>query len=285
MLKNFYHYALLMRVHRPIGTLLLLWPTLWAVWLASNGHPSSKYIVIFILGTFLMRSAGCVINDYADYQFDGYVDRTKDRPLATGKISRKEALYLFGGLSALAFLLVIQLNLKTILLACIGLLITILYPFTKRFFAMPQLILGFAFAWGIPMAFAAQLNQLPLLTWLIFFAAILWIIVYDTMYAMTDRQDDLKIGIKSSAILFGQWDRFIIAILQISILAILVSVGIWQEFSVVFYISLLFVSILFIYQQILISDRQPQKCFQAFLNNNWVGLAIFLGVLMSIKLK
>ena len=280
-LKHLQQYALLMRLHRPIGILLLLWPTLWALWIAGNGKPDVLIVTIFVLGVIVMRSAGCVINDIADRNFDGLVARTKDRPIANKKISVREAFILFVVLCLCAFILVLFLNRLTILLALVGLALTIIYPFTKRYIALPQLFLGFAFDWGVPMAFAAQTNSLPAITWLVFLIAILWTIIYDTMYAMVDKEDDLKIGIKSTAILFGQMDRFVLALLQFVVLILFVLLGEILQLKIWYYFWLIFSACFFIYQQYLIKDRNPQRCFKAFLNNQWVGLFIFVGLLLA----
>lgn len=275
-------YAQLMRLHRPIGILLLLWPTLWALWIAGRGHPSLRNVIVFILGTVIMRSAGCVINDIADRKFDGGVARTKMRPLVTGVVAVKEALVLFFSLVLVAFILVLFLNKLSILLAFVGLVVAIIYPFTKRFTHLPQLVLGVAFAWGIPMAFAAELNTVPSIAWFIFFITWLWIIVYDTQYALTDRADDIGIGIKSTAILFGKYDRLIIGLLQLVVLFLLVMLGFILSFGVFYYLALFFGALLFIYQQYLIKNREPARCFKAFLNNNWFGLVVFLGILLNV---
>lgn len=281
LLKQLYFYARLMRLHRPIGILLLLWPTLWALWIASNGHPNLLVLVIFILGVVVMRSAGCVINDIADRKFDGEVARTKGRPLTAGQVSIKEALTLFIILLFVALGLVVLLNNLTTKLAVFGLIIAIIYPFMKRITHLPQLILGVAFAWGVPMAFAAQTNSLPGVAWLIFFIAALWPVAYDTMYAMVDKQDDLRIGVKSTAILFGSADRFIIGLIQIIILSLLIVLGILITAKIYYFIGVLIAALLFIYQQSLIKNRDPKSCFQAFLNSNWVGMIIFLGLVLN----
>lgn len=279
--KNFLLYAQLMRLHRPIGILLLLWPTLWALWIASNGHPNSVILGIFILGTIIMRSAGCIINDIADRNFDAHVERTSERPLATKKISVKEAIILFIILCLLAFALVLLLNPFTIMLAFAGVGLAIIYPFLKRFTHLPQLALGFAFSWGIPMAFAAQTNTVPLIGWWLFITALLWPIIYDTMYALADKADDLKIGVKSTAILFGNYNKIILGILQIIFLISLFFIGQQLPTNIFFNFSLIITAALFIYQQYLIKNQEPQNCFKAFLNNNWVGLSIFSGIFFS----
>lgn len=280
-MKKIIHYAHLMRLHKPIGTFLLLWPTLWALWIAADGTPDLKIVIIFMAGVLIMRSAGDVINDLADRHFDGHVNRTKDRPLVTGSVTVKEAVVIFSVLCVIALCLVLQLNLFTIVLSVIGLILAIVYPFTKRITYWPQLILGFAYAWGVPMAFSAQTNSLPLIAWILYATAILWTLAYDTFYAMVDRADDLRIGIKSTAILFGRNDRLIVGIIQLLVLLLLMGIGYWLRFKLIYFISLLLATALIIYQQYLVKDRDPQKCFQAFLNNNWVGLIIFLGIFFN----
>jgi 4-hydroxybenzoate polyprenyltransferase len=282
--SRFHQYFLLMRLHRPIGIYLLLHPTLWALWLASNGNPSWELVFIFVLGVILMRSAGCVINDFADRRVDPHVRRTKDRPIANGNVSPQEASYLFIFLILLAFLLVLQLNLFTILLSIPAVCLAAIYPFMKRYTHFPQIILGAAFSWGIPMVFSAQLNQVPLLAWWLFLTALLWTVAYDTQYAMTDREDDLKIGVKSTAIFFGQFDKLIIGILQILVLISLSMIGFYQQLSFLYQISVLIMAGFFIYQQYLIKDRDPARCFQAFLNNHWAGLVVFLGLFLNYTL-
>lgn len=276
-----YAYAQLMRIDRPIGTLLLLWPTLWALWLANEGMPPWHLLVIFTAGVFIMRAAGCVINDYADRNFDGHVERTQHRPLAAGKIAPRNALILFAGLGILAFALVCLTNTFTIALSFGGIALAACYPFMKRHTHLPQLVLGAAFSWGIPMAFSASLNELPPTAWLIFTANLLWTVVYDTQYAMVDRDDDLKIGIKSTAILFGEQDKMIIGCLQgLTIMSLIVLANRF-DLGFAFYMSLAVATGLFVYQQILIRGRERQACFKAFLSNNYVGAAIFAGVALS----
>lgn len=281
MIEKIKHLARLMRLHKPVGILLLLWPTLWALWLASDGHPDPTILLIFVLGVFIMRSAGCVMNDIADRRIDGFVERTHDRPLASQKISVCEAIILFVILMTLAFFLVLQLNGLTILLAFLGALLTVFYPFLKRFTHLPQVGLGIAFSWGIPLAFSATTQTLPDASWLLFAAAVIWPVIYDTQYAMADRPDDLKIGVKSTAILFGQWDRALIGCLQIAFLILFVIVGIEFVLSAWYFLSVLLTGTLFIYQQWLIKNRDRKACFQAFLNHQWVGGVIFLGLAMS----
>lgn len=274
----------LTRIHRPIGIYLVLWPMLWSLWLAAGGAPGVKNLVIFILGCILMRSAGCVINDFADRKVDGFVHRTHDRPLATGEVSALEALSLFAVLCFLAFLLVLFTNGLTILLSFGALGLAAVYPFAKRFTQLPQVVLGAAFAWAVPMAFAAELEQLPRGAWLIYIAVVLWTVCYDTFYAMVDRDDDIKIGIKSTAILFGELDRAMTAILQILTILTLILVGTHFKLSWVYYTSLTVASLLFVYQQYLIRHRDKAACFQAFLNNNWVGMVIFVGIVLHYAL-
>lgn len=271
-------YALLMRLHRPIGTFLLLWPMWWALWLASEGKPNAAVLIIFTVGTLIMRSAGCVINDYADRRIDPRVRRTKERPLALGTVSSQEALGLFAGLCLAAFGLVLLTNRLTILLSLAAVVLASVYPFTKRYTHLPQAVLGAAFAWAIPMAFAAQTGSVPLLSWQLFITAVLWTIAYDTIYAMVDREDDLVIGVKSSAILFGQADRLIVGLLQLAVLSLLAIIGYMQHLGGFFYAGLFIATALAAYQQYLIKDRNPARCFQAFLNNNWFGLVVFLGI-------
>lgn len=278
---RFYQYFLLMRLHRPIGIYLLLHPTLWALWLASNGRPSFDLIIIFVMGVILMRSAGCVINDYADRNVDPHVHRTKDRPIASGIVSPKEALILFISLILLSFLLALQLNFFTILLSIPAVCLAAIYPFMKRYTHYPQIVLGAAFSWGIPMVFSAQLNQVPFVAWWLFFTALLWTVAYDTQYAMTDREDDLKIGVKSTAIIFGQFDKLIIGILQILVLISLSTIGFFQQLNLFYQLGVLAMAGFFIYQQYLTKDREPARCFEAFLNNHWAGLVVFIGLVLS----
>ena len=282
--NRLYQYALLMRLHRPIGIYLLLWSTLWAVWLAGDGHPSVFITLIFIAGVVLMRSAGCVINDYADRDFDPHVQRTRDRPLATGRVSAKEALGLFIVLCLLAFGLVLQLNDLTIQLSVIALLLAAMYPFTKRYTYLPQLFLGAAYSWSIPMAFAAQLNEIPNIAWWLFTANLLWTVAYDTMYAMVDKQDDLKIGVKSTAILFGNADKLIIALLQLAVFILLIMVGIQENLGHIYFVGLAIASLFVFYQHWLIRHREPARCFRAFLNNHWLGATIFIGIVADYLL-
>ncbi|WAF94068.1 4-hydroxybenzoate octaprenyltransferase [Aeromonas sp. BC14] len=274
-------YVQLARIDKPIGTLLLLWPTLWALWLAADGLPDLWTLLVFVVGVFLMRSAGCVINDYADRNFDGHVKRTAGRPLPMGKVKPREVLALFAVLALISFALVLTMNPFTIGLSFVALLLAVCYPFMKRYIPIPQLVLGMAFSWSIPMAYAAQANALPAVAWLVFLANLLWTIAYDTQYAMVDRDDDLKLGLKSSAILFGRHDKRIIGALQLLTLLILLLVGQLSELGSSYYWSLLAAAALFVYQQRLIRERQREACFQAFLNNNYVGALIFAGVVIN----
>ena len=274
-------YARLMRLHKPIGAFLLLWPTLWALWLACDGHPTPKLFVVFVAGVFLMRAAGCIINDFADRDFDPHVTRTRERPLATGEVSVGEALLLFALLALVAFGLVLTLDRLAVELAFVGLALAVSYPFMKRFTYLPQPYLGLAFGWGIPMAYAAATGTVPAEAWLLFIANILWATVYDTMYAMVDRSDDIRIGVKSTAILFGPLDRLIVGILQALLLGNLVLVGTRLDLDGAYYAGIAVAFCFALYEQHLIRDRDPQKCFQAFLNNNWFGAAVFAGILLN----
>jgi 4-hydroxybenzoate polyprenyltransferase len=274
-------YALLMRMDKPIGILLLLWPALWGLWLAGQGQPTQQVTIVFVLGVLLMRSAGCVINDIADRHFDPHVARTRERPLAAGRVSVREAFGLFVVLCLVAFALVLLLNRLTVLLALLGAVLTASYPFMKRFHHLPQAHLGVAFGWPIPMAFAALTGTVPAVAWLLFGANVVWSIVYDTMYAMVDREDDLKVGVKSSAILFGERDKVIIGYLQIGLMVLLVLVGLMSAMGWLYYAGLIAAAWFAAYQQFLIRDRAPAACFRAFLNNNWFGLAVFCGILLD----
>ena len=276
-----WEYARLMRWDRPIGALLLLWPTLWALWLAGAGQPQQSVVLIFLVGVWVMRSAGCVVNDLADRHFDPFVERTRDRPLASGRVSVQEALALTMVLLLIALGLVLWLNWLSLYLAIIGLLLAVIYPFMKRFHHLPQANLGLAFSWGIPMAYAALTDTIPASAWLLFAANMVWVLVYDTEYAMADREDDLKIGLKSSAILFGAHDRTLIGGLQLLTLLLLITVGWVNELSVIYYVGLFAAACLFVYHQYLIRQRDRQQCFKAFLNNNAVGLCVFCGLLLA----
>lgn len=282
LLNKWRSYIQLMRLDKPIGSFLLLWPTLWALFLASNGMPDVKILFIFILGVVFMRSAGCVINDYADRHIDGKVKRTSQRPLAIGAVSEKEAKILFVLLILLSFFLVLQLNLYAIVLSVAAAVLAFIYPFMKRYTHLPQLFLGAAFGWSIPMAYGATVASLPLSCWLLFLANLAWTIAYDTQYAMVDRDDDLRIGVKSTAILFAEYDNKIIALLQIATLAILVYLGVEQQLSNGYFIGLLPALACFIYQCRLTKRRTREECFKAFLNNNYVGMWIFIAILVGI---
>lgn len=274
-------YSQLARIDRPIGSLLLLWPTLWALWLAGDGRPNLWVLLVFVSGVFLMRSAGCVINDYADRDFDGHVKRTAGRPLATGRVTSREALVLFFGLALVAFMLVLTLNPLTISMSFAGIVLAVCYPFMKRFIPIPQFVLGLAFSWSIPMAYAAQAEALPPVAWLLFLANLTWTIAYDTEYAMVDRDDDLKLGLKSSAIWFGVWDRHIIGLLQSATLLLLLAVGLLAGLGIAYYGGLLVAGLLFIQQQRMIYLREREPCFQAFLANNQVGMVLFAALALD----
>ena len=274
-------YFLLMRLDRPIGIFLLLWPTLWALWIAAQGVPDGRVLVVFVAGVILMRSAGCVINDIADRDIDPHVRRTRQRPIASGQVSVSEALKLFAALCVLAFILVLTMNRLTILLAFVGAFLAASYPFVKRYTYLPQVYLGMAFGWSVPMAFAAQTGGVPVMAWLVFIATVLWATAYDTLYAMVDREDDLRIGVKSTAILFAEADRVIIAIIQGLLLLVLLLIGLRLQLGGFYYTGLLIALALAVYQQYLIRERQPDLCFRAFLNNNWLGAAVFAGLVLS----
>lgn len=274
-------YAQLMRIDKPIGILLLLWPMLWGLWFAAKGLPDWHILLIFVLGTVLMRSAGCVINDFADRDIDPHVERTKNRPMAVGRVSSKEALLLAAGLSLCAFLLVLPLNQLTILLSVPALFLAGTYPFTKRFFSMPQAYLGIAFSFGIPMAFAAQTDSLPPLTVILMLANLFWVIAYDTAYAMVDKPDDMKIGIKTSAITLGQFDVLGVMVCHVCFIVIMIGVGHWQQMNLAYYAGLLVAAGLITYQYTLIRNRERALCFKAFLHNNWVGMVVFAGIALD----
>ncbi len=279
------NYAVLMRLNKPIGIYLLLWPTLWALMIAGEGSPDKKVLLIFIAGVVLMRSAGCVINDYFDRDFDRHVSRTSNRPLTSGRVSTLEAKLLFAALCLVALLLVLQLNRLTIMLSVVGALLAMVYPYMKRVTHLPQVVLGAAFGWAVPMAFAAQTGTVPQLAWLMFTTTVLWTTAYDTMYAMVDRQDDIALGLKSTAILFGDADRAVIGGLQLSVLACLVMIGLQAELGLYYYGGVLFAAGLAAWQQQLIRNRDRDGCFKAFLNNHWFGLVIFLGILLDYMLR
>ncbi|MEY0976775.1 4-hydroxybenzoate octaprenyltransferase [Providencia rettgeri] len=280
-LSKWHAYSRLMRIDRPIGSLLLLWPTYWALWIAAQGTPSLHLLIVFTAGVFFMRAAGCVINDFADRHFDGHVERTKHRPLPSGDVTEKEAKILFASLVGLSFLLVLTLNSMTIWLSVAGLALAWVYPFVKRVSNLPQVVLGAAFGWSIPMSFSAVGETLPAVCWLLFLVNIIWSVIYDTQYAMVDRDDDLKIGVKSTAILFGQYDKLIIGLLQLLMVGLLLVIGSLAGLGTLYYISLVLVAGLFIYQQQLMVDRERAPCFKAFMNNNFVGLILFIGIFIS----
>ena len=275
-------YLQIMRLDRPIGSLLLLWPTLWALWLAGGGRPDALIVGIFVIGTVVMRSAGCVINDWADRDIDGLVTRTHNRPLATGALSSRQALTLFAALLALAGLLALQLNALALQVALCAALIAVLYPFTKRFTDAPQLFLGVAFSMGIPLAYAALTGRLPKEAWLLFAANFCWIVAYDTQYAMADRPDDRKAGIRSTAILFGRYDNLTVGVLQLLFIAGMTALGALRQLGLPYYLGVAAAAALLIYQQWLCRDREPTNCLRAFFNNNWAGAAIFCGLLLTL---
>ena len=279
-----YQYVLLTRINRPIGAFLLLWPTLWALWIAAAGFPDLSVLIVFVLGVFLMRSAGCVINDYADRRVDPHVRRTRDRPIAAGRVAPAEALRLFVVLCLVAFALVLMMNTLTIALSLVAVALAALYPFMKRYTYLPQVVLGAAFGWAVPMAFAAQTGAVPKIAWVVFVANILWATAYDTIYAMVDRDDDLRIGVKSTAILFGDMDRPIVALLQGLVLMALVLVGQDQELGIWYYLGLAAAAGFAGYEQFLIRDRTREQCFRAFLHNNWFGAAVFVGLALDYAL-
>jgi len=275
-------YIRLMRLDKPIGSLLLLWPTYWALFLSADGWPDLDILIIFTLGVFIMRTAGCVINDFADRKIDKHIVRTQGRPLATKEISSNSALVLFGLLLLVAFGLVLQTNLLTIKLSLIALLLAILYPFTKRWTNLPQLVLGAAFGMSVPMAFSAQTGVIPLTAWLVFIATLVWTLIYDTFYAMADRDEDLKIGVKSTAILFAKYDQIIITLLQILLIIIFVLIGNTFNLGLIYDFSLVIISFFMIYHQFLLKNRQKAEYFKAFLNNNFIGMTVFLGIALSV---
>ncbi len=275
-------YTQLARFNRPVGTWLLLWPALWALWVAGEGTPNQKVLIVFVLGVVVMRAAGCIINDFADRDIDPHVRRTRDRPIAARRVSPVEALVLFVVLLAIALYLVTFLDVLTIKLAFIGAALTVSYPFVKRVFPMPQLYLGISFGgWSVPMAFAAETGKLPRVAWVLYIAAVIWAAIYDTIYAMIDREDDLKIGVKSSAILFADMDKMLIFVMQAMMIFALVLAGQSMHFGQWYYGGLTTAALLFLYQQWLIRDRNPAGCLRAFLNNQYVGMVIFVGILLQ----
>ena len=273
-------YSVLMRLDKPIGTFLLLWPTLWALWIAAAGIPSLHLLFVFCAGVFLTRSAGCIMNDYADRNFDRYVERTRERPLTTGRVSAKEAFLLIASLLATAFLLVLTTNRLTVLLSIAAIPIAGIYPYMKRFTYVPQLFQGLSFSWGIIMAFTAVTGGVPKIAWLVFIANILWSMVYDTTYAMADREDDLKIGIKSTAILVGELDRLFIGMVQTLMFIVFLIIGRQLEFGVIYHLFLVLAAGLAVYHQYLIRDRRRDQCFKAFRHNNWLGAVVFTGIVL-----
>ena len=275
------NYGKLMRIDKPIGIWLLLWPTLWALWLAGEGNPNQGLFVVFVLGVIVMRSAGCVLNDYVDRKIDPYVERTRTRPIASGAVSPSEALILFVALSLIAIGLATMLNRPAQMLAIVAGALTIAYPFVKRYVSIPQFILGAAFGWAVPMAFAAQTGETPELAWLVFGTAMIWAVIYDTFYAMVDREDDLKVGVKSTAILFGEVDLFVIAGLQLLMLVALVLIGYRAELSAWYFLSVAIAALMMGWHLWLARDRQPAGCFAAFLNNHYIGLVVFIGIVLS----
>ena len=278
-------YIRLMRLDKPIGSLLLLWPTYWALFLSADGWPDLDILFIFTSGVFIMRTAGCVINDFADRKIDKHIERTQGRPLATGEISSNSALVLFGLLLLIALGLVLQTNILTIKLSLIAVLLATLYPFTKRWTNLPQLVLGAAFGMSVPMAFSAQTGVVPLTAWLVFIATLVWTLIYDTFYAMADRDEDLKIGVKSTAILFAKYDQIIITLLQILLIIVLILIGNVFDLGLIYDFSLVIISFFMIYHQFLLKKRQKEEYFKAFLNNNFIGMTAFLGIFLSVIIK
>ncbi|MDH5391939.1 MAG: 4-hydroxybenzoate octaprenyltransferase [Gammaproteobacteria bacterium] len=281
VIQQLENYAYLIRLDRPIGILLLLWPTLWALWIAAKGLPDVGVLLVFVFGVFFMRSAGCAINDYADRKVDGHVSRTQNRPIVSGKVSPKEALLVFIVLASCAFMLVLFMNALTIYLSFVGAALAASYPFMKRYHFLPQVHLGAAFGWAVPMAYAAQSNEITPLAWLLFLATVLWATAYDTMYAMADRDDDIKIGVKSTAILFGEADRIMIAIIQLMLIFTLLMIGNRAELGMFYYTGIFIAALFALYQQFLIRNRDAKLCIEAFLNNNWFGMAVFFGIVLD----
>jgi 4-hydroxybenzoate polyprenyltransferase len=278
-------YEKLMRLDKPIGILLLLWPALWGLWMAAPGVLRVDILLIFVLGAVLMRSAGCIVNDYADRDIDPHVERTRDRPLATGRVGTTEALVLAGVLFLLAFILVLFLNRLTIMLAVVAFFLAVTYPFTKRFFPLPQAYLGIAFGISIPMAFAATTGKVPAVAWVLMLANVFWAIAYDTEYAMVDRDDDVKLGVKSSAILLGRHDVAAVMTCHAAFLGLLAAVGVWQRMGVLYYVGLALAAGFVYAQYQMIRDRDRDRCFEAFLNNNWVGAAVFGGIALDVLFR
>ncbi len=285
IMERLARYSELVRLDRPIGTLLLLWPSLWALWIAAKGPPPLGITLIFILGVTLTRSAGCAINDFADRKIDGLVKRTSQRPLATGQVTPKEAVGVFVVLSLLAFGLVLMLNRQTIYMSFVAIVLVIIYPFMKRHTHLPQLILGMAFGWAVPMAFMAVTESIPRAAWLLYLATVIWALVYDTQYAMVDRDDDIRIGVKSTAILFGENDRLMIGLLQLAMLGILLMVGNKCELGLYYNLGVAAAAGFALYQQYLIRERDREGSFNAFLNNNWFGASVFIGLIVDYMMK
>jgi 4-hydroxybenzoate polyprenyltransferase len=280
ILNQLRNYGKLMRIDKPIGIWLLMWPTLWALWLAGEGSPDQGLFVIFLLGVFVMRSAGCVLNDFVDRRIDPYVERTRTRPLASGAVAPFEALILFVALGLVAIGLVIMLNKQAQLLAVVGAALTIAYPFVKRYMSIPQFVLGAAFGWAVPMAFAAQTGSTPELAWLVFGTALIWAVIYDTFYAMVDREDDKKLGVKSTAILFGEVDLFVIAGLQVLMIVALALIGQRAGLGFWYYASVVVAAAMMARHLWLARDRQPAGCFRAFLHNHYIGMSVFIGIVL-----
>lgn len=285
LLERLARYSELVRFNRPIGTLLLLWPSLWALWIAAKGPPSFGVVLIFVLGVTLTRSAGCAINDFADRNIDGLVERTSQRPLATGQVTPKEAVAVFVVLSLLVFGLVLLLNRPTVYMSFVAIVLVIIYPFMKRHTHLPQLILGMAFGWAVPMAFMAITESVPPAAWLLYLAAVIWALIYDTQYAMVDRDDDIRIGVKSTAILFGEHDRLMIGLLQLFMLGVLLLVGSKSGLGLYYNLGVAAAGGFALYQQYLIRDRDRAGCFNAFLNNNWFGASVFIGLVLDYMMK
>ena len=280
LISQLRNYSKLMRIDKPIGIWLLLWPTLWALWLAGEGTPDQGLFLVFVLGVIVMRSAGCVFNDYVDRKIDPYVERTRTRPIASGAVAPLEALILFAALSLIAVGLATMLNRPAQMLAIVAAILTIAYPFVKRYVSIPQFILGAAFGWAVPMAFAAQTGETPQLAWLVFGTAMIWAVIYDTFYAMVDREDDIKVGVKSTAILFGEVDIFVIAGLQLLMLVALILIGYRADLSAWYYLSVFIAGAMMAYHLWLARDRQPAGCFEAFLNNHFIGMVVFIGIVL-----
>ncbi len=285
LISQLRNYGKLMRIDKPIGIWLLLWPTLWALWLAGEGSPEQGLFVVFMLGVVVMRSAGCVLNDFVDRKIDPYVERTRTRPIASGAVAPLEALILFTALSLVAVGLATMLNRPAQLLAIVAAVLTIAYPFIKRFISIPQLVLGAAFGWAVPMAFAAQTAETPELAWLVFGTAMIWAVIYDTFYAMVDREDDLKVGVKSTAILFGEVDLFVIAGLQGLMLLALILIGMRANLGLWYYLSIAVAGGLMAYHLWLARDRQPAGCFAAFRHNHYIGMVVFIGIVLNYTFK